>query len=185
MPGRQYHLKRRQPNNGPPSSTETPQTTKPKLDAAAAPDDKALATVKAARLATTVRPEDDPRITEHTISGPDGPRIEIWEHDKFLGCGGFGTVYRETRTAPCGGAGPQLRAVKQLPKPSGEASMSGELMRELEGLLFFKGPIVSFAACPYHAMLLRVETDPEYAPNSINTVLSRLMDDMRPRQPSS
>lgn len=140
-----YQAKRRRDNN---EGISGDQAKRPRIDNGAPPEDEALTRVKAARLETAFDQEDDPRVTTHIISDAEDEWQEIWERDKFLGCGGFGTVYREVRRIPSGGTTtrPTVRAVKQLPKPLGETQLSGDLMRELHGLLFFKGPMV--CDCP-------------------------------------
>lgn len=103
--------------------------------------------VHKAMLQTTFDYDDDPQVVRHVIQdATDTPglwRKEQWTKQKLLGRGGFGSVFLEKCTEVTGymGAGEdktgELRAVKRLQKPRNEVSLSAELCREINTLLFF------------------------------------------------
>ena len=58
--------------------------------------------------------------------------IEQWVREKEIGRGGFGTVYLESNKT-----GPQLRAVKEVPKHTGRTK-SMDHLREILAMAHFK-----------------------------------------------
>lgn len=97
----------------------------------------------------------------HTVRNhaADGSSVrEYWEPGRYIGCGGFGSVqlqrcfdvevlwdYGEYEEGDDGGATNKigsLRAVKQISKPRGQARLSGQFLRELHSLVFFRKPKV-------------------------------------------
>lgn len=97
----------------------------------------------------------------HTIRNyVDGSLVrEYWEPKRYIGCGGFGSVqlqrcfgsevlwdYSEYEEEGDDGSATNnigvLRAVKQISKPRGQARLSGQYLRELHSLVFFRKPKV-------------------------------------------
>lgn len=116
-----------------------------------------------AKLATEFDSEYDPQRVTHAIragqsSGASRIRREGWRRRRYLGCGGFGSVFLEEcesvdvewDNSECEGDGDddkmigRLRTVKQLVKPSSEVQtrLCEPFLRELRGLLFFNKPCV-------------------------------------------
>lgn len=124
-------------------------------------ENSALPRAQEAKLQTNT--DDNSELTIHTYADERGMRKEYWRRDKLLGSGGFGTVFWEECLKRVGSGfeheeepGPLVRAVKQLQKPRGQASLSGELLRELNALVFFTGRQVSAdisALCPVPHLL--------------------------------
>lgn len=126
-----------------------------------------LSRVERAKLATEFDSNDDPQCVTHSVrvgqpSGSSRTRRETWRRKKYLGCGGFGSVFLHKcesvhvtwDDSECEGDGDddevvgKLRAVKQLSKSAHEQQLWGGadpsgLLRELRGLLFFNRPEVS------------------------------------------
>lgn len=143
---------------------ETNETAKSKTDAV-------TRMVKKARLQTTFSKSRDDHL-HHTVrnqAAPGSSLREHWEHKKYIGCGGFGSVNLEKCVdvevlwddsdyedeGDDGGATDKigsLRAVKQIQKPRGQTKLSGELLRELHGLVSFTDPEVCLPTKPALAL---------------------------------
>lgn len=133
----------------------TSETAKSKADAV-------RRIVQDARLQTTFL--DSRPSVRHKLrnqAAPGSSLREYWEHRKYIGCGGFGSVHLERcydvevlwdnsdyeDEGDDGGATNKvgsLRAVKQLSKPRDQPKLSGEFLRELHGLVSFTEPEVMF-----------------------------------------
>lgn len=108
----------------------------------------------------------------HTVrnqAAPGSSLREYWEHVRYIGCGGFGSVNLQRcidvevlwddsdyeDQGDDGGATEKirsLRAVKQLSKPRGQPKLSGELLRELHALVSFTDPKVCWPIMPVLAL---------------------------------
>lgn len=113
-----------------------------------------------ARLATKLGDEYPQTVTHHKRlgqpSGSSRTRHETRRRTRYLGCGGFGSVYLqecesvdvEWDDSECEGDGDDegivgtLRAVKQIAKPIWTSAGQDGLARELHGMLFFSKPEV-------------------------------------------
>lgn len=124
--------------------------------------------VQKARLQTSFL-ESRPFHTVRNQAAPGSTLREWWEHKKYIGCGGFGSVKLEKcidvevlwddddyedegndgdATEKVG----SLRAVKQLSKPRGQPKLSGEFLRELYALVSFTDPKVCLPTMPALAL---------------------------------
>lgn len=137
----------------------TNQTAKSKTDAV-------TRVVKDARLKTIfLESGSNVRHTVPNNAAPGSRLHEYWEHKKYIGCGGFGSVHLEKcydidvlwddsnyEDEGNDGGTPRrigsLRAVKQLSKPRGQPKLSGEFLRELHGLVSFTAPKVCLPTMP-------------------------------------
>lgn len=116
--------------------------------------------VKNARLETEFsNSNSDVRHTTRTQAAQGCSLQEYWNYEKYIGCGGFGSVHLERcfdvdvvwddsdyeDEGEEGDARTKIgafRAVKQLSKPRDQAKLSGKLLRELHSLVFFTKPKV-------------------------------------------
>lgn len=128
---------------------------------------------------------------------------ECWEPERYIGCGGFGSVELQRCThvdviwddseyeeeGDDGGATSKvgaLRAVKQISKPRDEAQLSRQILHELHSLVFFANPKVWSLSVSSFALgtssQVRVEDQPLRSVNSTTSALSRPMDGSRARK---
>ena len=116
-----------------------------------------------ARLRANFDSEHDPQVTCRTCPSAIDPRTtreEKWKRQKFLGCGGFGTVilkkcigvFSDVEVGNDDNTG-NLRAFKRIRKARNQRTLSKKSVGELNGLVFFSSPTVSMAHEHSHSTL--------------------------------